>query len=69
MTRTIALTVAVLALTLGVPSGHSAPDIDRTAVDFKTPGRDQVGEERRRHERVRPCSSGTRASRAPTSCA
>jgi quercetin dioxygenase-like cupin family protein len=37
MTRTIALAVAVLAVTLGGPSGHSAPDIDRTAVDFKTP--------------------------------
>ena len=37
MTRTIALAVAVLTVTLGVPSGHGAPDIDRTAVDFKTP--------------------------------
>jgi len=37
MTRSIALTVALLALSLGVPSGYSAPDIDRAAVDFKTP--------------------------------
>jgi predicted metal-dependent enzyme (double-stranded beta helix superfamily) len=36
-TRTIALTAAVIALILGVPSGYGAGDIDRTAVDFKTP--------------------------------
>src|SRR5258705_10361575 len=36
-TRTIALTAAALALILGVPSGHGAGDIDRAAVDFKTP--------------------------------
>jgi len=36
-TRTIALTAAVLAVILGVPSGYGAGDIDRTAVDFKTP--------------------------------
>ena len=37
MTRTLALTVAALALVLVVPSGYGAGDIDRTAVDFKTP--------------------------------
>src|SRR5437016_13845058 len=35
--RTIALTTAVFAVVLGVPSGYGAGDIDRTAVDFKTP--------------------------------
>ena len=34
-TRVLAL--AVLALLLIVPSGFGAPDIDRSAVDFKTP--------------------------------
>ena len=37
MTRSIALSAALLVLTLGVPSGHGAGEIDRTAVDFKTP--------------------------------
>ena len=36
-TRTIAIVAATFALLLGVPSGHGAGDIDRTAVDFKTP--------------------------------
>ena len=36
-TRSIAIVAAVLALLLGVPSGHGAGDIDRAAVDFKTP--------------------------------
>src|SRR5438094_453124 len=35
MTRTIFLTVLLLAL--AVPSGYGAGDIDRAAVDFKTP--------------------------------
>ena len=35
--RPIALTAAVFAAVLGVPSGYGAGDIDRTAVDFKTP--------------------------------
>src|SRR5260370_2556064 len=34
-TRVLAL--AVLALLLIVPSGFGAPDVDRSAVDFKTP--------------------------------
>ena len=37
MTRTIVLTTLVLALVLAAPSGYGAGDIDRTAVDFKTP--------------------------------
>src|SRR2546428_9305996 len=35
--RPIALTAAVIAAVLGVPAGYGAGDIDRTAVDFKTP--------------------------------
>ena len=31
------LALAVLALVVAVPSGYGAPDIDRAAVDFKTP--------------------------------
>ena len=31
------LATAVLALLLCVPSGYGAPDIDRSAVDWKTP--------------------------------
>jgi len=31
------LATAVLALLLFVPSGYGAPDIDRSAVDWKTP--------------------------------
>jgi len=31
------LVTAVLALLLFVPSGYGAPDIDRSAVDWKTP--------------------------------
>jgi quercetin dioxygenase-like cupin family protein len=38
MTGTTRLTVlAILATMLAVPSGYGAPDIDRAAVDFKTP--------------------------------
>jgi len=37
MIRTIALAAAVLAVVLVVPSSYGAGDIDRTAVDFKTP--------------------------------
>src|SRR6266851_9029962 len=39
MSRTVrVLPLAVVALLLLiVPSGHGAPDIDRTAVDWKTP--------------------------------
>ena len=29
--------LVVLALAVAVPSGYGAPDIDRSAVDFKTP--------------------------------
>ncbi len=36
-TTTGVLTTAVLALLRGVPSGYGAADIDRSAVDWKTP--------------------------------
>jgi len=36
-TTTRVLATAVLALLLFVPSGYGAPDIDRSAVDWKTP--------------------------------
>ena len=36
-TRTSALAAVVLVVILGVPSGYGAADIDRTAVDIRTP--------------------------------
>ena len=36
-TTTRVLATTVLALLLFVPSGYGAPDIDRSAVDWKTP--------------------------------
>jgi len=36
-TTTRVLATTVLALLLFVPAGYGAPDIDRSAVDWKTP--------------------------------
>jgi hypothetical protein len=61
-----ALVLAALAVLVAVPAGHGA-DLDRTAVDFKTPGeiawvRNVAG------TNEQAVLFGIRASRGPTSC-
>ena len=64
LTRVFSL--AVLGMIMATPSGY-AGEIDRSAVDFKTPS--DIKWVRNAAGTSRPCCSATPASRAPTSCA